>query len=64
MTQMPKLRAPIFGKPSITPSPSRVSLTESPSPVDTPAAQAAGLAAAEARLRQLQAQEPVDRTKG
>ncbi len=55
MTQMPKLRPTLYGPPSFTPSPSRVSLTESPSLVDTPAAQAAAKAAAEARVKQIEA---------
>jgi hypothetical protein len=49
MTQLPKLRAPIYGKPSLKASPAFAS------PVDTPALQEAAKAAATARVRQVEA---------
>jgi hypothetical protein len=49
MTQLPKLRAPIYGKPSLKASPAFAS------PVDTPAAQAAAKAAATAPVLETEA---------
>jgi hypothetical protein len=49
MSQMPKTRPTIFGKPSLKASPAFAS------PIDTPAAQAAAKAAATARVRATEA---------
>jgi hypothetical protein len=50
-----KIRPTLYGPQSFTPSPSRMSLTESPSLVDTPAAQAAAKTAATARVLETEA---------